>query len=102
MSRSVVCQFDTEIRTPGSPFHVVGVITHVPLALTASGRSRRLREAGEPHDDLIDHDVVRHLDSGDLAQRVRELARTRAAPVDELGDARRVRGSGARPRPRTR
>ncbi len=85
MSRSVVCQFETEIRTPGSPFHVVGVMTHAPLALTAS---RTPSEAGEPHDDLVDHDVVRDLDSGDLAQRVRELARTRAAPVDELGDAR--------------
>ena len=73
---------------PGSPCQTVGVITHAPLACTASttpssarGDSRTGTGPGS------DHDVVRDLDPGDLAQRISELARTRAAPVDEVGDA---------------
>ena len=47
-------------------------------------------ETGEPHDDLVDDDVVRDLDAGDLTEGAREVLCPFTAPIDEVGDSARA------------
>ena len=40
----------------------------------------------EAHDELVEHDVVHHLDAADGAKLAGELLRVDAATLDEIGD----------------
>ncbi len=96
-SASVVLQFETEIRIAAMPCHVVPPSQHVPSAWTAAMTARVKASVAaaspaagrlEPDQDLVEDDVVEDRDALRAAQPIGHPAGERAAPLDQVGEAR--------------
>ena len=76
------------MRMARRPRHAVGPIQQVPSACTAATTASVARVVvAEAHEDLVEDDVVEHLDAVLRAEDLGEAPRARAAALDHLGDA---------------